>query len=619
MKNLKGPARHVAIACLASLCLLVGLYALGTIMDLFTINQIEPVYISYSEFKNGLDADEYYALYTDELSTKVMFQHKSDISDEFIDSDPSEVKITDLASDKWFYTTYVDTESFYNSVQDSGTPLIVGAFTSKQRKMLSLDVALLPTLALLILMMLVIEMMSAQLKLGEHKYEISKETGITFADVIGHDEVIEDIKGYIKLLKQGDRLRENGVNPPKGILFTGAPGTGKTLLAKAMAGEAKVPFLYLNTSSVIELFVGQGAKTIRSCFKKARELAPCIIFLDEIDAIGNKRGATHGTSEDTQTLLALLQELDGFSTTSGVLVIAATNCPDNLDPALRRSGRFDREVVIGLPRNKAVRVEMLEHYTAKMKLAPDCDLGTIAAQLSGMSGADIANICNEAATIAILRNEDDTCITLDDFSTAIDKLLLKGNKLQNKNLVNKHDQEIVAYHEAGHAVMTYLLDEPISRISTQGTTSGVGGFVMQEEKESQFHTITYLSNRILICYAGRCSEIIKFGDRDVTTGASNDIQQATDIIYKYLGIYGFSDKFALLDHNALVQAHLIDKAKIYTAMSDMSCAKYSECMNLLKDNYSLVEALATKLLDVETMTGKEVKELLSSLKASSVE
>lgn len=613
MKNLKGPARHITMMCLASLCLLVGLYAVGTIIDFFRIDRVEPTYMSYSDFKTGLSADEYYALYTDELSTKVMYQYKSDIPDEFINSDPSEVDIMDLDLDKWYYTNYIDTDSFFDCIQEAGTPLMMGTFTSMQRKMLNLCIALLPTLVLMMLMFLVIEMMASQMKLGEHKYEISKATGVTFADVIGHDEVIEDIKGYIKLLKEGEKLKANGVNPPKGILFTGAPGTGKTLMAKAMAGEAKVPFLYLNTSSVIELFVGQGAKTIRSCFKKARELAPCIVFLDEIDAIGNKRGATHGTSEDTQTLLALLQELDGFSTSSGVLVIAATNCPDNLDPALKRSGRFDREVVIGLPRNKTVRVQMLEHYTAKMKLAPDCDLGTIAAQLSGMSGADIANICNEAATIAILR-ESEEGITLDDFSTAIDKLLLKGNKLQNKNLVNKHDQEIVAYHEAGHAVMTYLLDEPISRISTQGTTSGVGGFVMQEEKESQFHTVTYLRNRILICYAGRCSEVIKFGDRDVTTGASNDIQQATDIIYKYLGIYGFSDKFALLDHNALVQAHLIDKTKIYTAMSDMSCSMYSDCMAKLNENYKLVEALAVKLLDVETMTGKEVKSLLDSVK-----
>lgn len=613
LKNLNGPAKHAVLFALAALSVIITLIAVGGIIDFATIGQIEPVYTPISAFQDGLKANEYYALYTDDMSSKVMFQYKEDISDEFINEDPTSVKIMDLAVDKWYYTTYVDTESFYDTILDSGTPIVSGAFTSKQQEFVSLSIALIPSLVLILLLILMLDVMMAQMKLGEHKYEVSKSTGVKFSDVIGHDEVIEDIKGYIKVLKSGDKLEEQGITPPKGILFTGAPGTGKTLMAKAMAGEANVPFLYLNTSSVIELFVGQGAKTIRACFKKARELAPSIVFLDEIDAIGNKRGSMHGSSEDTQTLLALLQELDGFSTTKGVLVIAATNCPENLDPALKRSGRFDREVVIGLPRNREVRLELLKHYTSKLNLSKDLDLSVVAAQLSGMSGADIANICNEAATIAMLKSDTSEGVTLEDFSTAIDKLLLKGNKLQNKSLINQKDQEIVAYHEAGHAVMTYLLGEPISRISTQGTTSGVGGFVMQEDKESQFHTATYLRNHIMICYAGRCSEVIKFGENEITTGASNDIQQATDLIYKFIGLYGFSESFAPLDHNALVQAHLIDKNKIYDEMSKMSRLEYDASLKVLKDNYELVEALAQKLLDIETMTGKEVEALLSGI------
>lgn len=604
----------VLISGFISLCIVLILT--GYAIDEFTMNRIEPTYVTYDVLQKGLEDKTVYAVYTDEYSYNIRFQYRSDISDEYASKDPEEISIMDLDIDKWFYTTYVPCEEFDSLVLKSGTPWVDGRFTSRGKLMTSIVLSSLPICLLVVMIYVISKTLSSQLKLGENKFEISKDTGIKFSDVIGHDEVIEDIKGYIDLLPKMQKLTDMHIKPPKGILFTGAPGTGKTLMAKAMAGEAKVPFIYLNTSSVIEVFVGQGAKAIRSCFKKARELAPCVVFLDEIDAIGNKRGESQGSSEGTQTLLALLQELDGFSESKGILVVAATNCPDNLDPALKRSGRFDREVVINLPRNRAVRKLMLEHYTRHYELDDTVDLDSIAASLSGMSGADIANICNEAATISIMRSDSDikTCkLTLDDFTQATDKLLLKGNKLQNKSLINQHDKEIVAYHEAGHAVVSYLCQEPISRISIQGTTSGVGGFVLREDKTSQFDTRENILRQIKICYGGRCSEMIKFGEDNITTGASNDIQQATELIYKYTAQYGFDKDMSLLNYQSLSQAGVVHQEAIQNTMQHIATNQFNQTVTLLQNNYELVEELVKAILEQETMQGTEVSALLDKL------
>ena len=612
--NRKASTLAKIVGAMIVVCLI--LIGAGYIIDASTMNKIEPSYVTYDKLQEALENKTLYAIYTDDYSYNVRFQYKTDIPTEFAELDPEEVSIMDLDIDKWYYTTYVPCDEFDTLVLNSGTPWISGRFTSRGKLMTSIVVSLIPICFLVVMIYAVVTMMSSQMRLGDNKFEISKDTGIKFSDVIGHDEVIEDIKGYIELLPKMQTLKELHIKPPKGILFTGAPGTGKTLMAKAMAGEAKVPFIYLNTSSVIEVFVGQGAKAIRSCFKKARELAPCVVFLDEIDAIGNKRGSSHGTSEDTQTLLALLQELDGFTESKGILVIAATNCPDYLDPALKRSGRFDREVVINLPRNRAVRKLMLEHYTRHYELDETVDLDSIAATLSGMSGADIANICNEAATISVMRNntKKDKCVLcLDDFTQATDKLLLKGNKLQNKSLINEHDRQIVAYHEAGHAVISYLCNEPISRISIQGTTSGVGGFVMREDKTSQFDTKDSIIKQIKICYGGRCSEAIKFGADHITTGASNDIQQATDLIYRYVATYGFDNDLSLLNYQALHQAGIANSEATQKTMQQIATEQAARTTEMLKNNYELVEELVKAILEQETMQGSEVTALLDKI------
>lgn len=435
----------------------------------------------------------------------------------------------------------------------------------------------------------------------------AKKSEVTFADVIGHDEIIEDLKQYIGILQNSDRLKKNHIRQPKGLLLTGSPGTGKTLLAKALAGEANVPFIYLNSSSVIDRYVGMGASNIRATFKKAREIAPCILFIDEIDAIGCSRENNSGrNSEDDKTLLALLQEMDGFADMAGVLVIGATNCPDKLDPALKRTGRFDREIHILPPRDKATRLKLLEHYTKDLSLSNDVDLEALAAQLDGFTGADIAYICNEAAIIAISKaNSDEYQLVTNDFTEAVDKLLLKGNK--RLAVVNKHDQMITAYHEAGHAIAAILLGHKVIRATIHSTTSGVGGFVMQGSSENQMQTKQELEDQIRICYAGRASEYIKFKSDGITTGASNDIQKATSYIKAMVSSFGYDEESGLLDYAQLAPETTTD---MISRINMLAHKYFNDVLTLLSASYDKVELLVEYLIKYGELTGQEINDLL---------
>lgn len=587
---------------------------LSMVRDALTVRSIEPEYVAYSEFMTSVEANELYAVYEAQSGVRILFQYKTDVAEEYLDKDPAKVSAMSLAKDKWYYTNYAKYDDFNKDMLLNDVPVVAGQFNYAVISCVSMIVSSVSLLFLCLLIYVLTQSVGGGIRFGEEKFEVTTRSDYTFDDVIGHDEVIEDIKSYVSLLSRAPSLKQHGIKPPKGILFTGAPGTGKTLMAKAMAGEAKVPFIYLNTSNVIEMFVGVGAKTIRSCFKKARQLAPCVVFLDEIDAIGRKRGESRGSSEDNQTILALLQELDGFKSTEGVLVIAATNCPNALDPAIKRAGRFDREIVINPPRNRKVRLELLEHYTAGFALGKSVNLNDIAAQLSGMTGADIATICNEAAIVAVMRNpeSDSVLIEADDFTCAIDKLILKGNRLADDTKVNKQDRNIVAYHEAGHAVCSYLLNEPISRISIQGTTSGVGGFVMPEDKDTQFQTRSFLEHKVMIAYAGRCSECIKFGESAATTGAVNDIEQATSILSSMVLTCGFDSTLGMLDYSTLIESRLADAQVINDKLVNLSVELQDRTMELLKSNYNLVEKLVDALLEQETLMGTEVQDLLTS-------
>ena len=432
--------------------------------------------------------------------------------------------------------------------------------------------------------------------------DIIQTSDAKFDDIIGHDEILDDIKFLTKLIqnpKIGDKV---GAKIPKGILLSGDPGCGKTLIAKAIAGEAGVPFLYQNASSFIDRFVGVGAKHVRDLFKLAKQNAPCVIFIDEIDAIGIDREQNKGTSEHDQTIDALLQAMDGFSSRDGIFVIAATNRPDVLDKALTRAGRFDRQIIVAPPRDWKIRKDMFDHYLAKFTISKDLDTENLSKQTTGF----IAAICNEASIVAIMNGKDE--IDRDCIEEAIDKKIFKGNRSKKEKY--KKDKTIVAYHEAGHAVMSYLLNEPIARASIQSTVSGVGGAVFNEDKESLFKTKEDFENEILICYAGRASEEIKF---DVpTTGASNDITQATTYMVQYIERLGFDSDYGLLDISVLNTTHLIDSGDLTKRLSTMSKELYKKCKATLKENYSMVEKLAIKLLEVETLSGKEIEELFNT-------
>lgn len=442
---------------------------------------------------------------------------------------------------------------------------------------------------------------------GSRKAKIEKSDK-KFSDVIGHTEVVDSIKFIVDLIKDPTIGNKIGARIPKGILLSGPPGTGKTLLAKAIAGEAGVTFVNKNSAAFVDTFVGVGAKNVRQTFELARENAPCVLFLDEFDAVGKSR-TNKSSSEDTQTIDAILQEMDGFTSRDGVFIIAATNRPETLDAAVTRSGRFDRQIVLDLPKDWTERKELFDFYLSKTTHDESISTENISKQTSGFSQADIEAVVNEAAIIAVMQKAD--MITREHIEEAIDQKIFNGNRSKKEQYFK--DKEIVAYHEAGHAVMSYLLNEPVSRVSILATVSGVGGAVFNAEKESVFKTNKDFEHQILICYAGRASEEIKY-NAIVTTGASSDITQATNIMTKYIENYGFDKDFGLLDVGVLSNEHLVNSDKITEKLSGMSKVLYEKCVNQLKDNYYLVEALAKTLLEEETLNGDEFYEVINKAK-----
>lgn len=459
----------------------------------------------------------------------------------------------------------------------------------------------------IIWLLLIFNIMQKQLK-GVDKNTLIQTSDVKFSDVIGQDEVIEDIKFVTELIKDPNKGDDIGAKVPKGMLFSGEPGTGKTLIAKAIAGEAGVPFLYMNASSFIEMYVGVGAKRVRELFSVAKEHTPCIVFIDEIDAVGQKRDSRGSNSENDQTINALLQEMDGFSGREGIFVIAATNRPDKLDKALIRAGRFDRQITINPPKDWRVRKQLFEYYLKDFKLSDDVNVENLSRQTVGFTGADISAVCNEAGIVAMMNEKP--YVDNASIEEAIDKKIFNGNRSNDDS--HKDDKKIVAYHEAGHAVVTYLLNQQIARATIVGTTSGVGGFVMQSESDSYFTTDVELKNQVMIAFGGRASEEIKF--KSVTTGASSDISQATNIMIKYVERYGFDRDFGMLDMSILREQALINSDDIAKRLSEMSKIVYKDTFDMLNSNYELVEVLANKLLEEETLSGDEIKELLDEIK-----
>lgn len=575
----------------------------------FGFRTSSPGFVSTEKLMQGISDKSIYAIAKFDDDT-VWFLYKDDVvSDIEIKTAKQLTDIADIT--KWKSTKFKMTEDIYTQVCTSGIYYYSELPLSVNNIDPTLFFSVFGTVVIPLLMFFVfffyIRKTMSTVSTSVSGVQDAKKSEVTFADVIGHDEIIEDLKQYIGILQNSDRLKKNHIRQPKGLLLTGSPGTGKTLLAKALAGEANVPFMYLNSSSVIDRYVGMGASNIRATFKKAREIAPCILFIDEIDAIGCSRENNSGrNSEDDKTLLALLQEMDGFADMAGVLVIGATNCPDKLDPALKMTGRFDREIHILPPRDKATRLKLLEHYTKDLSLSNDVDLEALAAQLDGFTGADIAYICNEAAIIAISKaNSDEYQLVTNDFTEAVDKLLLKGNK--RLAVVNKHDQMITAYHEAGHAIAAILLGHKVIRATIHSTTSGVGGFVMQGSSENQMQTKQELEDQIRICYAGRASEYIKFKSDGITTGASNDIQKATSYIKAMVSSFGYDEESGLLDYAQLAPE---TTTGIITRINMLAHKYFNDVLTLLSASYDKVELLVEYLIKYGELTGQEINDLL---------
>lgn len=580
----------------------------GLILSIFVIICIDvvdykkniPDEVPYAEFLTDLEAGKIDTIY---YSSDNEMMRYTLLNEDTKDMSESERKDYEYSKEHWRLTTYPAQEDFRKEMLDKGVSLVIRDFTPTSVTVLA---TLLSVLLPFILIIAVLKYIMGDFSKIKSE-DLLQKSNVKFSDVIGHDEVIQDLKFIVDLLKNPNKGNTLGVEVPRGILFSGEPGTGKTLLAKAIAGESGVPFIYMNASNFIEIYVGTGAKRVRELFALARKTKPCIIFIDEIDAIGTARGSNRGTSENDQTINALLQELDGFKDKDNIFVIAATNNPDKLDKALVRAGRFDRQIVIRPPKDWTVRKQLFDFYLKDCGVYEDVNTEVLAKQLVGFTGADISSVVNEAKLIAMMKNSE--FLMMSHLEEAIDKIIFKGNRSNSEGY--RKDKEIVAYHEAGHGVVTYLLGEPIARASIIGTTSGVGGVVFRQEKESQFQTDKDLENQICIAYAGRCAERIKFSL--VTTGASSDITQATNIILNYIEKYGFNQEFGMLDMEVLHNSSLIDNSYIVELMSKMAVDFEEETMRLLKDNFNLVEILAEKLLECETLSGEAITELFSEV------
>lgn len=451
------------------------------------------------------------------------------------------------------------------------------------------------------------------------KVYVKSSEGIKFSDVAGEDEAKESLAEIVDYLHDPSKYKEVGASMPKGILLVGPPGTGKTMLAKAVAGEANVSFFSMSGSEFVEMFVGMGAAKVRDLFKQAKEKAPCIVFIDEIDAIGKKRdGNIGGNDEREQTLNQLLTEMDGFEENSGVIILAATNRPESLDPALTRPGRFDRRVPVELPDLKG-REEILRVHAKKVKVSQNIDFGKIARMASGASGAELANIVNEAALRAV-RNGRKT-VTQEDLEESIE-VVIAGYQKKNAILTDK-EKMIVSYHEIGHALVAAKQSHsaPVQKITIVPRTSGALGYTMQVDDGNHYlMSKEEIENKIATFTGGRAAEEIIFGS--VTTGASNDIEQATKLARAMITRYGMSDDFGMvaletvnnqyLGGDASLACSAETQALIDKQVVELIKKEYEKAKNILTENRSKLDKLAQFLYEKETITGEEFMEILEA-------
>ena len=522
-----------------------------------------------------------------------------------------------------YYTGVVKDETLSQRLYDAGVEFGQKVPDSTSAILLNIFLSvILPFVMIFAMLSFVMKRMSkggGMMGIGKSnaKMYVEKETGVTFKDVAGEDEAKESLQEVVDFLHNPGKYTGIGAKLPKGALLVGPPGTGKTLLAKAVAGEAKVPFFSLSGSAFVEMYVGVGASRVRDLFKQAQSMAPCIIFIDEIDAIGKSRdSAMGGNDEREQTLNQLLAEMDGFDTSKGLLLLGATNRPEILDPALLRPGRFDRRIIVDKPDLKG-RIDILKVHAKDVKMDESVDLEAIALATSGAVGSDLANMINEAAITAVKHGRG--VVSQSDLFEAVEVVLV--GKEKKDRIMSSEERQIVSYHEVGHALVSALQKdaEPVQKITIVPRTMGALGYVMQTPEEEKFlNTKKELEAMLVGMLAGRAAEEIVFNT--VTTGASNDIEQATKVARAMITQYGMSEKFGLIGLES-VQSRYLDgrpvqncgpetAAEIDKEVMKMLKDAYEEAKRILQENRDALDKIAAFLIEKETITGKEFMEIL---------
>ena len=624
-KNNKNPKNKqgwmvILITTILSAFLVMGLY---TLMQ----NQ-NPEEITYDKFLKMVENGEVEKVTID--TSKIYITSKTAGKK----SDPSGIdqilKENDSEMEKSpdYYTGLVDDPELSNKLYDAGIEYGQRIPDTASSMIFEIFITLiLPILMIVVLFNFVMKRMSksggGMMGIGKSnaKVYVEKETGVTFKDVAGQDEAKESLEEVVDFLHNPGKYTGIGAKLPKGALLVGPPGTGKTLLAKAVAGEAKVPFFSLSGSAFVEMYVGVGASRVRDLFKQAQQMAPCIVFIDEIGAIGKSRDNGMGSNDEReQTLNQLLAEMDGFDTNKGLLLLAATNRPEVLDQALLRPGRFDRRIVVDKPDLKG-RVDTLKVHSKDVKMDETVDLEAIALATSGAVGSDLANMINEAAITAVKNGRQVVCQS--DLFEAVEVVLV--GKEKKDRIMSAEERRIVSYHEVGHALVSALQkdSEPVQKITIVPRTMGALGYVMQTPEEEKFlNTKKELEAMLVGMLAGRAAEEIVF--ETITTGASNDIEKATKIARAMITQYGMSPKFGLmglesiqnkyLDGRAVMNCGDATAAEIDKEVMGMLKTAYEEAKRLLSENREALDKIAAFLIEKETITGKEFMRIFREVK-----
>ncbi len=594
---------------------IVGVVIVLAILVLFNvlarqIKESQRIEISYSEFLTMLDKNEVDSVKC--TTDGILEIHKKDEQGAFA---------------KIYYTGYFTDLELVDRLDKAGVKFTQEIPSSSSGIISVLLAYVLPFIILYGIFFFVIRSVSkggGMMGVGKStaKMYVQKETGVLFKDVAGQEEAKESLREIVDFLHYPGKYTQIGAKLPKGALLVGPPGTGKTLLAKAVAGEAGVPFYSLSGSDFVEMFVGVGASRVRDLFKNAQQSAPCIIFIDELDAIGKRRDSTYGGNDEReQTLNQLLSEMDGFDSSKGIIILAATNRPEILDKALLRPGRFDRRIIVEKPDLKG-RIDTLKVHAKNVNMDESVDFKEIALATSGAVGSDLANIINEAALSAVRHRR--MAVTQSDLFESVEVVI--AGKAKKDRVLSSKEREIVSYHEVGHALTAALQKntEPVQKITIIPRTMGALGYTMQVPEEEKFlMSQKEMEEELVVLYGGRAAEFVKFDS--VTTGASNDIERATQIARSMVTMYGMSEKFGLMGLESIENRYLDGRAvlncgdetagEIDKEVMHLLREAYNKAISLLRENMEALDKISAFLIEKETITGKEFMDIFNEVRA----